>query len=335
MAGISGQGTTFNLPNYVGELFALSREDTPFLSAIGGLTGGKQTTSTMFQWQTYDLRSSTAGRVALEGAAAPTAGGRVRANITNVVEIHHEAVDISYTKLAATGQLQDVGSAHPEISGIVGTNPVQNESAWQIAQELKAMAHDINESFINGTFVEPANNSTARKTRGILEAITTNVVDAQGYALDDTVAPGNTDVLGDLMQMIYDNGGIRESDTRTLVTNSTQKRKITSLLKGKGYEQVPPSRNMGGVNVTSIETDFGKLNIMLEPSMPQDEVLICSLEEIVPVFLLIPDKGFLFVEPLAKTGASESAQLYGEVGLEYGVEKHHGKITNLATVDAS
>ena len=40
MAGITGQGNTFNLPNYVGELFALSRETTPFLSAIGGLTGG-------------------------------------------------------------------------------------------------------------------------------------------------------------------------------------------------------------------------------------------------------------------------------------------------------
>jgi len=40
MAGITGQGTTYNLPNYVGELFAVSPEDTPFLSSIGGLTGG-------------------------------------------------------------------------------------------------------------------------------------------------------------------------------------------------------------------------------------------------------------------------------------------------------
>ena len=38
---------------------------------------------------------------------------------------------------------------------------------------------------------------------------------------------------------------------------------------------------------------------------------------------------------LAKIGASDRAQIYGEVGLEYGVEKHHGKIVNLATVDAS
>jgi len=335
MAGITGMGTTFNLPNYVGELFALSREDTPFLSSIGGLTGGEMTKSTIFPWTTYDLRTSTANRVAVEGANAPTAGARVRGNVTNVVEIHHEAVDISYTKLAAVGQFADVGSSHTEIAGVEGTNAVQNESAWQIAQELKAMARDINQSFINGTFVEPVDNNTERKTRGILEAVTTNVRDAQGYSLDDAVAPGIDDYLGDLMQLIFDAGGIRESETRTLVTNSTQKRKLTNKYIRNVSGATPDSRTVGGVNVQTIETDFGRLNIMLEPAMPQDEILVCSLEEIVPVFLLVPEKGFLFVEPLAKIGASDRAQIYGEVGLKYGVEKHHGKLINLATADAS
>lgn len=58
MAGITGLGTTYNLPNYVGEIFAVTPEDTPFLSSIGGLTGGKATKSTIFEWQTYDLRSA-------------------------------------------------------------------------------------------------------------------------------------------------------------------------------------------------------------------------------------------------------------------------------------
>ena len=39
MAGVSGIGTTFNLPNYHGELFSVTPSDTPLLSAIGGLTG--------------------------------------------------------------------------------------------------------------------------------------------------------------------------------------------------------------------------------------------------------------------------------------------------------
>ena len=188
---------------------------------------------------------------------------------------------------------------------------------------------------INGTLVEPTDNNTERKTRGILEAVTTNIRDAQGYSLDDAVAPGVDDYLGDLMQLIYDAGGIRESETRTLVTNSTQKRKLTNKYIRNVSGATPDSRTVGGVNVQTIETDFGRLNIMLEPAMPQDEILVCSLEEIVPVFLLVPEKGFLFVEPLAKIGASDRAQIYGEVGLKYGVEKHHGKLINLATADAS
>ena len=37
MAAVAGQGTTFNLPNYHGELFTVTPTETPFLSAIGGL----------------------------------------------------------------------------------------------------------------------------------------------------------------------------------------------------------------------------------------------------------------------------------------------------------
>ena len=31
MAIVNGQGTTFNLPNFVGELFAITPTETPFL----------------------------------------------------------------------------------------------------------------------------------------------------------------------------------------------------------------------------------------------------------------------------------------------------------------
>jgi hypothetical protein len=326
MAGITGQGTTFNLPNFVGELFAVSREDTPFLSSIGGLTGGRAAESTLFQWQSYDLRAAADDRQRLEGAAAPTAEERVRSNAFNVVEIHQETVEVSYTKLAATGQYNSTGSAHPGSIGISGSNPVQDEMAWQITQALKQIARDVNKSFITGTFANPATNATARKTRGLLSAITTNVIDGAGTA---DLASTSGDLLGDLMKTVWDNGGIRESETRTLMCNSTQKRKLTQrYITGANYRE--SSRNVGGVNVTVLETDFGSLNILLEPAMPQDQIVVVSLEECAPRLLPMPGRGFLFVEPLAKTGASEKSQIYGEIGLEYGVEQHHGKYIGLA-----
>ena len=37
---ITGTGNTFNLPNFAGDLFTASPTQTPFLSMIGGLSGG-------------------------------------------------------------------------------------------------------------------------------------------------------------------------------------------------------------------------------------------------------------------------------------------------------
>src|SRR3954471_20874645 len=99
MATVSGQGTTFNLPNYHGELFTVTPTETPFLSAIGGPNGAKPRAATEFERQTICRRATTAKNVALEGAAAPTGSERARSNVTNVVEIHHSAIEVSYSKL--------------------------------------------------------------------------------------------------------------------------------------------------------------------------------------------------------------------------------------------
>jgi hypothetical protein len=319
MAGITGLGTTFNLPNYVGELFNVSPEDTPFLSAIGGLTGGVAVNSTVFTWSQYDLRDADETRQRLEGADAPTAEGRVRAAASNVLEIHQEQVSVSYTKQAATNQF--AGTA-PFVGGI---NEVTDELAWQLQQEFKQVARDVEKSFISGTYQMPANNSSARKTRGLLEAIQTNVKDLNGATLT------KGDVL-DLMQEVWENGGIQESETRTLMVNATLKRKLTGLfIDGTSYGSYQEtSRNVGGVNLQTFETDFGRCNIVLSRYVPADTIIVCSLEDCAPAFLEIPGKGHFFAEPLAKTGASEKIQVYGEIGLRYGNERKHGKLIDVA-----
>ncbi|MFW3474453.1 SU10 major capsid protein [Streptomyces microflavus] len=168
MGAVSGQGTTFNLPNYHGQLYTVTPTETPFLAAIGGLSGGKRTKSVEFEWQTVDRRASTAGNAVVEGANAPTAVARSRSNVSNVVEIHHSAIEVSYTRQAATGMYSGINIGADD-------NPVNDELTMQITTELESMAVDVELSFLNGTYAKPANNSTARKTRGLLSAITTNV----------------------------------------------------------------------------------------------------------------------------------------------------------------
>lgn len=170
MSGVTGIGTTFGLPNFHGELIALTPYDTPLLSASGGVGGGGQVADTTIEWQTYDLRDA-AVRTRLEGAAAPTAEERVRANVTNRVQIFHEAVSTSYTKQAAIDQYY-MGAAGNTPGG--GPNPVANEHSWQVMQALKQIARDVNFSFWNAKRVDPVDNTTARQMAGLLSVMTSN-----------------------------------------------------------------------------------------------------------------------------------------------------------------
>jgi hypothetical protein len=318
MAGITGQSTTLNTVNYKGVLFNASPEDTPLLSSIGGLTGGKSVKARMFEWQGYDLREAEDGRQRLEGADAPDGEQRIRFNASNVVEIHQEAVEVSYTKLAAIGERATAGAAFVPDGG---ESPVQDEETWQITQQIKQIARDVEKTFITGTYQMPADNLTPRKTRGLLEAIATNVATSTATAKTLTA-----DEILDLFQKVWDNGGIQEAETRTVLVNAALKRALTRLfITDKGYKE--ESRNVGGVNLQTFETDFGRANIMLDRYVPANTLIVASLEELSPVFLDIPGKGHFFAEPLAKTGAADKVQIYGEIGLEYGNERKHGKLT--------
>ncbi len=316
------QGMTFNLPQFTGRLFSLTPSDTPFLSSIGGLQGGgDMIQNKIFEWQAYDLREpENPGN--LEGQDAPGGRLRTRTNVTNVAQIFHDTVDVSYTRQAAIGQRDGVIGA--------GDPVVNDERRWQLDRVMEQLARDVEFCFIRGTFANPADNATPRKTRGILEAITTNVT---VKSVDGTTGLPNTvltenDVLN-LMQDVWESGGMQSSESATLMCSGTVKRQLSTIfITNKGYAE--ETRTVGGVNVQTIETDFGRLNVMLNRYMPADQLAVISLEVCEPRILFIPGKGFMFEEPLAKTGASEKVQVYGEIGLAYGAEIQHGKITNIA-----
>ncbi len=402
MSGITGLGTTFNLPNYAGELIALTPSDTPLLSAAGGIGGGKSTDSTSFEWQTYDLRDP-AIRARLEGGDAPPAEERVRANVENVAQIFHEKVSTSYSKQAATGELATPGSAPFHSNS--GESVVISEHAWQVQQALKQIARDVNYTFWHGVHNKPTDNTTARQTRGLLAAITSNaqvadstnpltagasaatdtITATHNLVADDkvvftsvgastTIVPGRAywvksvsttvsfkiaatkggaaitvgtatvsfygikaatlatpDLVGNLLQSVFDNGGITEQGTATLFVPSGQKRALTKAY-ATAYTSSPllgGTRNVGGVSVDTIITDFGTLNVAVDRALPADALAVVSLEQVDPVFLDIPGKGVLFEEELAKTGASDNTQIYGEIGLKYGNQAAHGVLRGL------
>jgi len=393
MAGITTLGTTYNLPNYTGLLYQIAPSDTPFLSSIGGLNGGGQTISTEFEWQTYDF-NAPAQNVQVEGAVIANPTERVRANVTNVTEIHQSKVSVSYSKISAYGKHDGTNTE--------ATNPVRSEVDWQTQQGLKQMVLDMEWSLLNGSYNKPGNNSTARQTQGLVNAIQTNRIagtgvvitgatsattvitsSAHGLSVGDkvvfrtigaatgivtqriyyvlaagfstttisvaTTPTGAAITLGtatgisyvsnrgaaattkatfnNLAQTVYDAGGIMDLNAATFIVPSAQKLALSGAFTTQYYEQ---SRTVGGVAVQSVVTDFGTINVMLSRRLPQDTVVLASLDVCQPVFLEVPGKGHVFAEPLAKVGASDDVQLYGEVGLAYGPETAHGILTGLA-----
>lgn len=135
----------------------------------------------------------------------------------------------------------------------------------------------------------------------------------------------------DLVQSVWDNFGVNTTAEPTLMVGAALKRSLTKLfISDKGYQEV--TRNVGGVTLTTLETDFGRINLMLERAMPRYTLSFVHLGLCKPAYLLIPGKGFLFAEDLAKTGAQSKRQLYGEVGLWHGPQQAHGKIEYVGEV---
>ena len=310
MGAVTGMGDSYDLPNYVGELFNITPNDTPFLSMMGGMTGGKSVTSKQFTWQTVD--NAAAAQTAVVEGADPTYAERSRSEVINVTQIMQYGVQVSYTKQAATGNLS--GQA------IIGNQPVQDELAFQLDMALKRAARDIEFSCMQGTYVADTNVTTARKTRGLGAALTTNKTDAG----DDALTQADIDAT---LKLMADSGAPFEQPV--LFANAANKQLISGFYSNS-LALAPRDRNIGGVNITSIETDFCDLGVVYERHIPTTQVFIVDMAFVKPVFLDIPGKGHFFIEPLAQSGAAYKYQVYGEFGLEYGPEQFHGNIHSTA-----
>lgn len=308
MADVAGTATTFNLPNYRGELYHLSPKATPLLSMIGGITGGKTNSIKEDVWSTED-NADAEQSAALEGAD-PTYSERDRGEASNVKQIYQYGFSVTYTKQAAVGNMAS------DSLDIEEPNQVRDELSHQRRLKMDKMAKDVEFTFLNGVYAKPANNAAPRKTRGVLTAITSNVVAAGSSAFATTH-------LDDLMRQMVD--AAAPLNMPVLMCNSWQKQALT-----RAYGYAPESRNYGGLNIQAIETDFEVLGIVYNRYVPTTTIALLDLAHIVPTHLSIPGKGDVFVEPKPATGSSWNFMLYGEIGLEYGPEQWHGAITGLA-----
>lgn len=319
MANVNAVGTSWNCPNYTGELYLIGANQTPFLNMIGGLQGAGIRTVTSFEFdlaQPWALEDPSQPAVTETASlTAPTPWTYVRGQDTNTCQIHHRAVTISYAKQSVPGSV--VADATTGLVDINGNQPVQNEKDFQIGAHMRQIAVNSDYTFLNGAYQKATSAGVAAKTRGIITAAVTNTVDASTAALSRTM-------FNELVRNMANNGS--QFGNPVVFCNAFQKQQLTEIF---GY--APADRNIGGMNIKQIETDFAMFGVVWAPNVPASTLLIADLSVCKPVFLPVPEKGVLFYEELAKTGASERGQIYGQIGLDYGPEEFHGTITGLAT----
>ena len=316
---ITGIGTSFNLPNYAGELFTASPTRTPFLSLIGGLSGGRKTRSDRFPTgQLYAFPDAAQPEISeADSETAPDPTALVRTQAYNVTQIFHETISLTYAKMANAGRLEGLNLAGAEAEP-------PSELDWQIARRLEKIARDVEYTFLNGSFQEATSVGEANKTRGMLELCAGD----GGTTLAAADAELSLDLLRQLYRAMAEAGA--PFGNMLLFCGAAQKQRLTALYEDQvGYNQ-PAARSAAGMNIRRLETDFFEMGVVYDPFMPADAILLADVSACAPVFQDVPGRGVLFLEDLAKTGASERKQLYGEIGLDHGPAFLHGSITGLA-----
>lgn len=308
--------TSFEVLNYSGMLFNKGNTRTPLSSIIGS----KAVTTNHVEFVTgQEYTGGGAGsQPAISETAsltAPDASVVTRSQKTNVTQIFQEAVGVSYGKQSNMGTLSGINVADQQ------ANPM-NELDFQVAAKLQKIQRDMEYTFINGVYNKATSDSEVNKTRGLVSAITTNKTAMSSKPL------GLWDIA-DMVKKIY--GQNAPTEGLCLWCDATTMFQINADAVQNGLTVVPASRDINGIALSSVVTPIGVVYLYLGECLPAGTALLLNLDVIRPVYQPVPGKGNFFLEPLAKTGAGDKYQLFGQVGLDHGPEWYHGKFTGIST----
>lgn len=308
--------TSFGVLNYSGMLFNKGNTRTPLSSIIG--SRAKVTNHVEFVTGQEYTGGGTGAQPAIsetDSLTAPDASVVTREQKTNVTQIFQESVGISYGKMSNMGTLSGINIANQQ------ANPL-NELDFQVAAKMQKVARDIEYTFINGVYNKATTDATVNKTRGLVTAITSNTTAMKSKPL------GLWDIA-DMVKKIY--GANAPTDGLVLWCDAITLFQINADAVQNGLSVMPASREINGISLSSVVTPIGVVYLYLGECLPAGTALLLNLNVIAPVYQPVPGKGNFFLEPLAKVGAGEKYQLFGQIGLDHGPEWYHGKFTGIST----
>lgn len=300
---------------YRGLLYVVGQNRTPTLNLIGGMNPGKIVNSFLFpltRSYTLDAASQDVTSETL-AAAAGTAKTYTMAQAYNAVQIHKIDVAVTYAKESTSAEFSGLN--------VDGQFTPVDTMGEQKMMSLKQLARNINYSFINGTYVDPAASATVGKTRGLLEAISTNAVAAGSVNL-------STALFDEVIRALADDA---EGGQIVIITGMFHKQELNAL-----YGFAEQSMTIGRLDLNYLITELGNMPVVFDPDMPVGSMAFVDIAACQPVFVPFTSKndGNKYTVNFEKEylqGALTGGFFYTQVGLDYGYETQHAKITGLAT----
>lgn len=304
-----------NTPNYSGMLFNKGNTKTPFSTMIGAKR--KYTNHTEFvTGQEFETAQGSQPSISeAQSLTAPESSVIKREQKTNVTQIFQESVGISYAKESNMGTLSGLNVAGQQ------ANPIKEED-FQVAAKMAKIGQDIEYTFINGTFHKSTGDTDANQSRGLLNAITSNILDADGKPLTFML------VCEALKSIKESNGDITNI---VLGLDSTSRLQLNADAVANGLTIAESGRGINGIAVDKVITPLGTVYLRDLKYLPAGTIALFDPFIMAPVEQLVPGKGNFFIEELAKTGAGTKKQIFGQIGLDHGPEWYSAKITGLST----
>ena len=358
-----------NINNFSGELFRVGGQRTPFLSATGGLNGGKVLQSTFWQIQAADSHTVSSEPTKGQEGNTPTEYlGRDRVAYTGVTQIFHKGVKMTYTAMATFQQQNTftLGAAAFDASdgdgttsastqlGLAGSNPIVDEFAEQMSLALEKVAREVEWFAFNGTFADGANvtpGAGTREMRGLSEYCALNAnadndtaptfVGGNVY-YNDTAGDGSGtdqvlswDTIANSLKRLYDAHAPMVQPVLCLSPKQLLDLNKELLAGNVGITGaiLPRDRNLAGIDIDVIVTPFGQIGMMvIDPNIiPANTAFIVDFAFVQPAFTNIPGYGTVFVRDIDQDANAQVAKaIYMEMGYDFGPPSYHLKITDVA-----
>ncbi len=307
--------TSFATPNYSGLLFAKGRTDTPFSTMIGAKL--RTTNHTEFAVGVeYNVGEGEIPNYSENDTlTAPDAPVVTRGQTSNVTQIFMDSFEVSDVKESNMGTLSGINVAGQQ------ANPA-SEMDFQAGRCMERISKSIEKTFILGTYNKATNDAEVNKTRGIVSAIETNVVDLGGK-------PISIWDVADMLVQIKAQGG--STAGLVLWCDSVTRFQFSAEAAANNYKVYNNHHNVHGLNITRVETPAGDVDLHEGMYLPVGTALLLNFGVIAPVGQPHPKNGNFYAQEMGKKGFATKYSILGQIGLDHGPEWCHGKFTNIKT----